>query len=101
MSMSRWRPWHRRSDRERELEEELRFCLAQEERDRIDAGDSPEQARLNARRDFGNVTLIKEVARSMWTWTSLERVAQDLKIALRSLRRSPAYVAVVVTTLAL
>jgi putative ABC transport system permease protein len=37
----------------------------------------------------------------MWTWSSIERILQDLRIAWRGLRRSPGYVAVVVATLAL
>lgn len=93
--------WRRRARRERDLEDEIQFHLTQEEQDRIDAGETPEQARRAVRRNFGSVTLVKEVARTMWTWTSFERIAQDLRVARRSLLRSPGYVAVVVATLAL
>jgi putative ABC transport system permease protein len=91
----------RRGRRERDLNDEIRFHLEQETRLRRESGDTQEAADLAARRAFGSVTLVKEVTRAMWGWTSLERLVQDLRIAWRGLRRSPGYVAVVVATLAL
>jgi hypothetical protein len=37
----------------------------------------------------------------MWGWTSMERLMQDLKYALRSFRRSPGFFAVAMLSLAL
>ena len=91
----------RRRQRDRDLNDEIRFHLEQEAQRRRDSGEASHAADLAARRDFGSVTLVKEVTRSMWGWTSLERIVQDLRIAWRGLRRSPGYVAVVVATLAL
>ena len=66
-----------------ELDEELRFHLQQEAQLRMDRGQSPEDARRRARRDFGNVTRIKEVTREMWTRSALDRAAQDIRYAAR------------------
>jgi hypothetical protein len=50
----------RRAKADVELDEEIRFHLDQEARLRIDRGETPESARVSARRDFGNVLLVKE-----------------------------------------
>ena len=55
----------RRRNADAELDEEIQFHLQQEIRLRIERGESPERARLSARRDFGNVTVVKEVTREM------------------------------------
>ena len=74
------RLWHWLTGRAREdseLGEELRFHLQQEAQLRMDRGQTPEDAQRLARRDFGNVTRTKEVTREMWTWSALDRAAQD------------------------
>src|SRR5262249_46772077 len=87
----------RRSREERELDEELRFHLAQEEQLRRDRGQDP----MGARRDFGNVTLVCENTREAWGWTALERTVRDARFALRLLRKSPAFAVTAVAVLAL
>ena len=93
-------PFGRRR-RERDLDDEIRFHLDQEARLRSEQGARPDAAAMEARRAFGGAALVKEVTRAMWTSTSIERILQDLRVARRSLARSPGYVAVVVATLAL
>ena len=68
---------------------------------RQDRGESPEQARVAALREFGNVALIEDVTRETWGWVRLERLGQDLKYAFRQLRRSPVFTATVIATLTL
>src|SRR5215469_6466295 len=87
----------RRSREERELDEELQFHLAQEERLRRERGQDPG----GARRDFGNLALIRENTRETWGWTALERLARDARFALRLLRKSPAFACTAVAVLAL
>ncbi len=94
----RFRIWRNRNN---ELDDELRSHLQMAARDQIARGQSAKAAEQAARRDLGNIGLIKEVTRDMWGWTSLERFTQDVRYGLRVLRRSPGYAAVAILSLAL
>jgi putative ABC transport system permease protein len=84
-----------------ELDEEIQAHLQMDIQNRRDRGESPEQARGEAIREFGNIALIEDVTRETWGWVWLERLGQDLKYALRQLRRSPVFTATVIATLTL
>ena len=92
--------WHRRR-KDAELDDEIRFHLAEEMKERIQAGLSPEQARTAAQRDFGNVTLIRERTRETWGWAPVERILRDIRAAFRMMRHNSGYTCAVVLTLAL
>jgi predicted permease len=89
---------------DQEFDEELRGHLALELRERIGRGEDPEAARRAALRDFGNVTLTRDSMRAVWRprWLDwIEPLGQDLRVALRSLRRAQGLAFTVALTLAL
>lgn len=91
--------WWQRKDEE--LDVEIRSHLDQAIHDRIERGESPDEARVNALREFGNVGLVKEVTREMWGGEKLKQVVQDLRFGLRMLWKKPGFSLVVILTLAL
>ena len=93
--------WLQRRRREAELREELQFHLSEEAEERRAEGLAENQARWAAHRDLGNVTLLREDARTLWTWTPLEQLAQDLRYGLRMLFRNRAFSALAILSLAL
>lgn len=86
--------------RERELDEEIQAHLRLAEQDRIRQGESPPEAAVSARRELGNVILVKERTRDAWGWIWLDRLVQDTRFAIRNFARNPPATAIIVFTLA-
>jgi putative ABC transport system permease protein len=87
-----------------ELDEEIRGHLAISIKERIDRGEDPTSARLAALKEFGNVTLTRDSIKRVWGNRWLDMIgalAQDIRFALRSLRRAKGLATTVVVTLAL
>jgi putative ABC transport system permease protein len=86
---------------ERELHDELHFHVEREAAKLERAGLSRAEAERQARVAFGGVEQIKEVSRDGRGLSWLEAVWQDLRYALRALRRTPGFTLAVVVTLGL
>jgi predicted permease len=83
------------------LDEDIRDHIARETQDNIERGMTPEEARYAAMRKFGNVTLVKEETRAVWSFVWLEQLVEDVRFGLRVLGKNPGFTAVAVLTLAL
>jgi predicted permease len=93
-----WR-WRQRDDDEMDREFDVHLALEVEEQ--LKAGVPLPDAQFAARRAFGSVALAKEELRDMRTGATLERLARELRHAVRRLVRSPAFMLAAVLTLAL
>jgi MacB-like periplasmic core domain len=86
---------------DRDLDDEIAGHLAEATEEYVQQGLSPEEARWAAQRSFGGVPQTKEVYRQVRSFMWLEELRRDVRYALRTLRRSPAFTTTATATLAL
>jgi len=86
---------------ERALADDLEAHIEEKTASLVEDGMPERDARLQARKELGNVPLLIEESREVWGWTWLERLMQDVKHSLRLMARSPGFTAVAILSLAL
>ncbi len=85
----------------RELSEEIQAHLDEKVDELVSDGMPRKEALQSARREFGNVGLIEENSREVWTWPSAETFFSDVRYGLRALRRNPVFTIVALLTIAI
>jgi putative ABC transport system permease protein len=95
LALFRWR------SRDRDMQREMAFHVDSLARDYARDGLSDVDAQRAARRQFGNLTRLKERGHDERTMRLVEDVTRDLRHAARGLWRSPGFSAAVILTLAL
>src|ERR1017187_5222706 len=91
--------WWQIKKRDADLERELRSDLELEEEEQRERGLSADDARYAARRAFGNTALIKDQTHEAWGWAIFERLSQDVRYAVRQLRKNSGFAAICTLTL--
>ena len=86
---------------DRDLEQELQLHMELAAEDAVRSGSSPEQARAAARTHAGGVAQAMEALRDQRGLPWLNDGGRDVRYAVRQLRRTPAFSAVAIVTLAL
>jgi putative ABC transport system permease protein len=90
-----------RQSQDERLKEEIEEHIALQTAENLRAGLSPVEARRRAMVKFGGVEAMKQDYRATHELLFVENLLQDVRYAIRSLRRTPGLTAFVVITLAL
>ncbi len=101
MWIQRLRYWMESARRSEGLREEMELHLAEKAAELEADGMTPESARAEARRRFGNVGLKREESREIWTMRFWSELGQDIRYGCRNMAANKAFSALAVLSLAL
>lgn len=98
--LNRIRSLFSRARLDHELREEMEGHIERRRQALIDEGLDPAAAAAEARRTFGNATVLRERTRALWSCLTLESIAQDVRYGARRLRAAPVFTSVAVLSMA-
>jgi len=84
-----------------ELSEEIQAHLDEKVEELVADGMPREEAQYAARREFGNVSLLEEKSRDVWSWPPVEDFLSDMRYGLRTLLHNPVFTVVALLTISI
>ena len=84
------------NDLQQEMDAHLQFLMDEN----LERGMRPEDARAVARREFGNMTRVRERSYHSWQFPAFESLVQDVRYAARGIWKARAFSLIVILTLA-
>src|SRR5215471_15103446 len=91
----------RRRDLERDLQDEFSSHIRMDALERMDQGESADEAHRSAVREFGSRPRMAEDVRRTWGTAGIDTLLQDIRYAFRQIQRNPGFVLVATLTLGL
>src|SRR4051812_352459 len=101
MSIRRLRYWMHSARRGEALREEMELHLAEKAAELEAGGMTPECARAEARRRFGNIGMKHDESREIWIRRFWSELGQDVRYAARTMAANKAFSALAILSLAL